>query len=109
MVPFRDFLLSICVHLVYFCVRFVYLDGVFECHEDMQPLLLAHGVQADAVVQISQLSGSERVLSVHLDHSTVRRSPLTRSRGLKYTQHTLFVLQLMVFSLLTQVSNIDII
>ena len=54
MVPFRDFLLSICVHLVYFCVRFVYLDGVFDCHEDMQRLLLAHGVLADVVELISE-------------------------------------------------------
>lgn len=71
-----------------------YLDSVFECHEVVESLLLADSGQVDAVVQISQLSGSDGVLTVHLDQSTVCRSPLMRSRRLKHT--TLLVLLLMV-------------
>lgn len=63
-----------------------YLDSVFQCHEEVEPLLLADGGQADAVVQISQLSGSDGVLSFNLNQTTVRCSPLMRRRRLGQIQ-----------------------
>lgn len=66
------------------CVR--YLDGVFEGHQVDESLLAARGHMVDAGVQISQLSGSDGFLAVHLDHSTVGCSPPTRSCALKRRQ-----------------------
>jgi len=56
---------------------------MFKCHQEMDSLLLARGGQADIVVEISLLSGSDGVLSVHLDETTVSCSPLMRCSSLE--------------------------
>lgn len=65
----------------------MYLNGAFECHEDVESLFVARSRKTDVAVQISQLSGSDGLLTVHLDQSTVGCSPPVRGRRLKH-RHT---------------------
>lgn len=63
------------------------LDSVFQSHQEVESLFLVHGVHADVVVQISQLSGSEDLRSVHLQKMTIDCSPLMRSCRLEHKHH----------------------
>lgn len=72
-----------------------YLDSVFERRESISSRLPADGEQVDVAVQVSQLSSSDGVWTVHLNQSTIGCSPLMRSRTLKHTI-TMSVLLVMV-------------
>lgn len=61
-----------------------YLDSLFEPHEVPESLLFTYRGQTDTVVKSSEFSGSDDLLGIHLDHSTIGCSPLTSSSRLKH-------------------------
>lgn len=53
-----------------------YLHCVFECQQDIEPLILSQVLHVDTVVDVPQLLGSDRVRGVHLGRLPIMPLPL---------------------------------
>lgn len=61
-----------------------YLDSAFKCEQYIKPLVPAQPREGDAVVEISELLGSQSEGCVHLCHIAIIGYPLLRSCSLQW-------------------------